>query len=199
DMDSTVIGEESIIELARAADKQTEVAEITEQAMAGLLDFTSALRERVRMLSGLPDSTIDAVAKGLTINRGMIELSQEFNKRGIKLFLVSGGFNALASGVARTLGFEGFIANELDSEDGHLNGKLRGSIINAEAKAQFLTETCTRLGIHVNDTLTVGDGANDLLMMQASGAAIGYFPKKILLSHISGAIYHDHSDLIFAL
>ncbi|MBC7662113.1 MAG: phosphoserine phosphatase SerB [Chitinophagaceae bacterium] len=199
DMDSTVIAQESIVELAKAAGKENEVALITEQAMAGLLDFTSALRERVRMLSGLPDSVIAAVSKRLTINSGMTELGAFAKQKGIKLYLVSGGFNALASGIARTLGFEGFIANELDSENGVLTGNLRGTIINAESKALFLKETCARLNIHLNDTLTIGDGANDLLMMQASGAAIGYFPKKVLLPHLHGAIFHDHRDLIHVL
>jgi len=201
DMDSTVIRQESIIELAKAAGKEAEVARITDQAMAGLLDFTSALRERVKMLGGLPDSIISKVAKTLTINPGMPDFCKEAKTKKIKLFLVSGGFNALASGIARELAFDGFIANELDSENNTLTGRLRGAVINAESKAQFLMETCTKLGIHLNDTLVVGDGANDLLMMQAAGAAIGYFPKSILLPHIAGAIFngHDHRALIHAL
>lgn len=201
DMDSTVIKQESIVELSRAAGKETEVAEITEQAMAGLLDFTSSLRERVKMLAGLPDSIITTVAKGLTINPGMHDFSKEAKKLGIMLYLVSGGFNSLASGVAKELGFDGFIANELDSEGGVLTGRLRGTIINAEAKAQFLMETCTKLGLHPNDTLVVGDGANDLLMMQAAGASLGYYPKSVLLPHIFGAVFapHDHRALIHAL
>ncbi len=201
DMDSTVIRQESIVELSKAAGKEAEVASITEQAMAGLLDFTSALRERVKMLGGLPDTIISKVAKALTISPGMPEFCKEAKLRKIKLYLVSGGFNALASGIARELQFDGFIANELDSENNALTGRLRGAVINAESKAQFLVETCTKLGIHVNDTLVVGDGANDLLMMQAAGAAIGYYPKSILLPHISGAISngHDHRALIYAL
>lgn len=201
DMDSTVIEQESIVELSKAAGKEKEVAEITEQAMAGLLDFTSALRERVKMLGGLPDQIIADVAKTLRISKGMKELSAAAKAQNIKLFLVSGGFNSLASGVARELGFEGFIANELDSENNILTGLLRGTIINAEAKAQFLIETCQRLGIHPNDTIAVGDGANDLLMMQAAGASVGYFPKNVLLPHIFGAIFtgHDHSAVIHAL
>ncbi|RYZ65955.1 MAG: phosphoserine phosphatase SerB [Proteobacteria bacterium] len=201
DMDSTVIAEESINELSRAAGKEAEVALITEQAMAGLLDFTSALKERVRMLKDLPDSVIDEVRARLTINPGMTAVSQAAKARGIQLYLVSGGFNSLASRVVRELEFDGFIANELDSENGQLNGQLRGAIINAEAKAEFLTDTCKRSGFHVNETITVGDGANDLPMMQASGASIGYNPKSVLLPHIFGAIFTpaDHAALIHAL
>lgn len=201
DMDSTVIKQESIVELSKAAGKEAEVLEITEQAMAGLLDFTSALRERVKMLAGLPDSIISAVAKSLVINPGMNEFSKVAKQRDIKLYLVSGGFNSLASGVTKELGFDGFIANELDSENNRLTGLLRGTIINAEAKAQFLMETCTRLAIHPNDTMVVGDGANDLLMMQVAGASIGYYPKSVLLPHTFGAIFapHDHRALIQAL
>lgn len=201
DMDSTVIAEESIIELSRAAGKEKEVGEITEQAMAGLLDFTSALKERVRMLTALPDTVIEDVSARLTINPGIKELSEAAIEKGIKLFLVSGGFNALASRIVRKLHFDGFLANELDSENGQLTGELRGAIINAEAKAQFLLDTCIKLGIHQNETMTIGDGANDLPMMQASGASIGYYPKSVLLPHILGAIFApaDHGALIFAL
>ncbi len=201
DMDSTVIAEESINELSRAAGKEAEVALITEQAMAGLLDFTSALKERVRMLSQLPESVIEEVRSRLTINPGMHSLSQAAKAKGIRLYLVSGGFNALASRVVRDLGFDGFIANELDTASGVLTGQLRGAIINAEAKAEFLLDTSKKLGIHLNETLTVGDGANDLPMMQVSGASIGYNPKTVLLPHIHGAIFRpeDHSALILAL
>lgn len=201
DMDSTVIQEESINELSRAAGKEEEVALITEQAMAGLLDFTSALKERVRMLKDLPDSVIGEVRERLTINPGMQELSQATRARAYKLYLVSGGFNALASRIVRELNFDGFVANELDSENGKLTGQLRGSIVNAEAKAQFLIDTCKGSGLHQNETITVGDGANDLPMMQASGASIGYNPKSVLLPHINGAIFQpqDHAALIYAL
>lgn len=198
DMDSTVIAEESIIELAKAAGKESEVARITEQAMEGLLDFTAALKERVRMLKGLSLTVIDDVRAHLTINPGMQELSVAARSRGIKLYLVSGGFNALASRIANDLGFEGFLANELDSHAGTLNGELQGAIINAEAKAHFLLETCKKLRIHPSETLAIGDGANDLPMMNLAGASIGYYPKSVLLPHISGAIFEsqDHSALI---
>lgn len=201
DMDSTVIAEESINELSRAAGKEAEVALITEQAMAGLLDFTSALKERVRMLNGLPETVIDEVRARLTINPGMRELSEAARSRGFKLYLVSGGFNTLASRIVKDLGFDGFIANELDSDQGKLTGQLRGAIVNAEAKAQFLVDTCKQFGIHLNETITVGDGANDLPMMQTSGASIGYNPKSVLLPHIFGAIFApaDHAALISAL
>lgn len=196
DLDSTVIKQESIVELARAAGKEEEVSLITEQAMAGLLDFTSALRERVRMLQGLPATVVGEVAERLSINPGMHEFAARAKERGILLYLVSGGFNPLAELIASELGFHGFMANDLEVQDGKLSGELRGEIVNAERKAQFMRDTCARLSIPEDQAVVVGDGANDLLMMQAAGASIGYFPKKVLLPHIDGAIFHDHRALI---
>lgn len=195
DLDSTVIRQESIVELARAAGKEEEVSRITEQAMAGLLDFTSALRERVRMLQGLPATVVGEVAERLTINPGMHEFAAKAKERGILLYLVSGGFNPLAELIASELGFHGYMANDLEVKDGFLSGELRGEIVNAEMKAQYLKETCARLRVPEDLAIVVGDGANDLLMMQAAGASIGYFPKKVLLPHINGANFHDHRAL----
>ncbi len=199
DMDSTVIGQESIVELARAAGKEAEVSEITERAMAGLLDFEGALRQRVAMLKDLPDTIIHDVAQRLTINPGMRELAEAAHNRGIKLFLVSGGFDTLAAGIASSLGFAGSKANTLELRAGKLTGGLLGEIVDAQAKARFLEATCAKFGWNLDEVLAVGDGANDLKMMEKAGGSLGYHPKAVLLPHISGASFNDHRAFIFGL
>lgn len=196
DMDSTVIAQESIVELARAADKAAEVAAITERAMAGELDFAAALRARVAMLAGISESVFATVAPRLQINPGMHRFAQIAHEQGIKLYLVSGGFTPLAAGIARELGFTAYLANGLALEKGYLTGGLEGPLIDAAAKADFLRRTCKSLGIAPEEVIAVGDGANDLPMLELAGGSIGYQPKPILLPHIHGANYHDHSLLI---
>ena len=116
--------------------------------------------------------------------------------KGLQLFLVSGGFRSLAQRIATDLQFNGFIASDLARTETALTGELTGPIIDAQAKADFLRKVCQQMSISTSDTLVVGDGANDLLMMQAGGGAIGYHPKPILLPQIHGANYLDHSILI---
>ncbi len=199
DMDSTVIAEESIVELARAAGRQEEVHRITEQAMAGLLDFKTALRQRVAMLRDVPADVIDEVGRKLTINPGMHEFAKAARARGIELHLVSGGFNPLAARIIRELDFQGYRANELAIADGKLNGELIGEIVDAEVKARYLDELCQKRGFTQDEVVAVGDGANDLPMLLKAGASIGYHPKAVLLPHIHGANLHDHRVLVHAL
>jgi len=199
DMDSTVIAEESIVEIARIAGKAAEVERITEQAMSGRLDFKTALRQRVAMLKGVPVNKLNELAASLTINPGMHEFARAAHKRGIELYLVSGGFIALAEPVSRELGFQGFRANELASAEGFLTGELLGPIIDANAKASYLQEICQQRSFNLAEVVAVGDGANDLAMLHKAGAAIGYHPKSVLLPHINGANLQDHRVLIHAL
>jgi phosphoserine phosphatase len=199
DMDSTVIAEESIVELARAAGRQEEVHRITEQAMAGLLDFKAALRQRVAMLRGVSADVIAKVSRTLTINPGMHEFAKAARARGMELHLVSGGFNPLAARIVRELDFQGFRANELAVADGLLTGELSGDIVDADVKASYLVDICRQRGFAPEDVVAVGDGANDLPMLLKAGAALGYHPKAVLLPHIHGAILHDHRVLVPAL
>jgi phosphoserine phosphatase len=199
DMDSTVIAEESIVELARAAGREEEVHRITEAAMAGLLDFKAALRQRVAMLRGVPASVIESVGQRLTINPGMHEFARAARTQGIELHLVSGGFNPLAQRIVRELDFQGFHANELAVADDQLTGELIGEIVDADVKAGYLDAICRERGFAYDEVVAVGDGANDLPMLLKAGAAIGYHPKAVLLPHIHGANLHDHRVLVHAL
>ncbi len=199
DMDSTVIAEESIVELARASGKAREVAAITERAMAGELDFATALRARVQMLAGVPDSIFETVSPTLTINPGMAAFAAAARAQGIQLFLISGGFKPLAAVIARALGFDGYDANELAVKGHALTGELQGPLVDGTAKARFLEVTCATLGIARSAAIAVGDGANDLPMLKLAGAAFGYHPKPVLIPHIHGANFHDHRLLIHTL
>ncbi len=199
DMDSTVIAEESIVELARAAGREAEVHAITEQAMAGLLDFKTSLKQRVGMLRGVSAQVIEDVSKNLSINPGMKEFSQAAEARGVELYLISGGFNPLAKKIAEQLGFKGFRANELAIQDGKLTGELIGAIIDGEAKVEYMLEVCHSRSFALHDVVAVGDGANDLPMLQKAGASIGYHPKAVLFPYLHGVNLHDHRVLVHAL
>lgn len=196
DMDSTAIAEESIVELARAAGKAEAVGLITERAMAGELDFTAALRERVRMLRGLSAAVIAEVAARLTINPGLRELAREARSQGLKLFLVSGGFEPLAQKLVSALGFDGFHANQLEVSEERLTGELLGTIVDAAGKASFLAASCQKYAFSKSEVLAVGDGANDLPMLKEAGGGIGFRPKELLLPHLDGALYDDYRALI---
>jgi phosphoserine phosphatase len=196
DMDSTVILEESIVELARAAGSWETVARITERAMAGELDFETALRERVATLKGLPVSVLSEVSQRLTLAQGIQAFAGFAREIQLPLFLVSGGFSELAATVARRVGFDGWFANQLEIKDGLLTGGLEGPVVDAATKRTFLEATCLRLGIKPEQVCAVGDGANDIPMLKAAGVAVGFAPKPVLLEVCDGANFSgDHRFL----
>jgi phosphoserine phosphatase len=184
DMDATVIAEESLVEIAAHAGKAAEVAVVTERAMAGELDFGQALAARVALLEGLPADVLDKVAGHLTLNRGIQPFVAFCREIGVPSFLVSGGFTHLAEVVRRKVGFAAVRANVLGIADGKLTGRVEGDIVDGQGKRAFLLATCARLGIAPEDAAAVGDGANDIPMLQAAGVAVGYKPKDVLLPHV---------------
>ena len=195
-MDSTAIAQETIVELAACAGKSEEVHRITEEAMAGKLNFTEALNERVASLKGLPISIYEDVFKRLHINPGLKEFSELANSKGMSLYLVSGGFIPFAKKISEALGFQAHHANHLDVKNETLVGTVSGTIVDGEEKARFLEATCQAKSISTNHTLVVGDGANDLNMMAAGGIAIGYHPKPVLIEKTDGMILNDHKVLM---
>jgi phosphoserine phosphatase len=199
DMDSTVIGQESIVELARHAGKSDEVHAITEQAMAGQLDFNDALRQRVATLKGQPVSIYDDVKEVLTINPGMVNFAEQAKEHHCELYLISGGFHELAESIANRLAFDGFKANILDRDGDQLTGRVDGDIVNGETKYEFVQKVCQEKGFQARDIVAIGDGANDLKMLSYAGLAIGYHPKDVLIPHINGAIYDSFAilDVLF--
>ena len=196
DMDATVVLEESLVTLAAKVGKAAEVAAVTERAMAGELDFKTSLTERVKVLAGMDASVLPAVADTLTLMPGIQAFAGFCRQIGVPLFMVSGGFMQLAETVRRKVGFAAIKANWLEETGGKLTGRVAGEVVDAEAKRQFLIETCARLGITPAEAVAVGDGANDLPMMQVAGCAVGHQPKAVLRPVLHAQNAHgNHSFL----
>ncbi|MGN6308244.1 MAG: phosphoserine phosphatase SerB [Xanthobacteraceae bacterium] len=194
DMDSTMIGQECIDELADFAGLKAHVAAITERAMRGEIAFEPALRERVALLKGLPVSVIDDVLKErITLTPGGRELVGTMRANGAYTCLVSGGFTAFTSKVAAMVGFQENRANTLLAEDGKLTGTVAEPILGREAKLAALRELREAFDIDGIDTLAVGDGANDLGMIQEAGLGVAYHAKPAVAAAAHARI--DHGDL----
>jgi phosphoserine phosphatase len=175
DMDSTMIAAECIDELADFAGIKPQIAEITERAMQGELDFESALRERVRLLAGLDESAIaQCLAERIAMMPGAKVLVETLKANGCKTVLVTGGFHQFADPVAKQLGFERVVANNLEIAGGKLTGGLIGGIVDSGVKKAVLLEEVGRLG---GPSLATGDGANDIPMIEAATYGIAFAAK----------------------
>ncbi|MDJ0377739.1 phosphoserine phosphatase SerB [Cryobacterium sp. PH31-L1] len=177
DADSTLIQDEVIELLADAAGSRDLVADVTERAMRGELDFADSLRERVLTLAGLPDTVFAEVGRRIRPTEGVHELIAGIHAGGGVVGVVSGGFHELLDPLAADLGLDHWRANRLEVEGGHLTGRVLGPIIDAEAKAVALREWATQRRIVLSQTIAVGDGANDLRMMDAAGLAVAFNAK----------------------
>ncbi len=177
DVDSTLIEDEVIELLADCAGKRAEVAEVTDRAMRGELDFTGSLKARVINLAGLPESVIQESLSKITITKGAKELIAAIHRAGGKVAAVSGGFTQLLEPLAKELKLDYYRANSLEIIDGKLTGQVTGPIIDKPAKADALMQWATELGLSIQNTVAVGDGANDLDMMQVAGLSIGFNAK----------------------
>jgi phosphoserine phosphatase len=194
DMDSTMIEQECIDELAEEAGVGAHVKEITARAMNGELDFDGALIERVALLKGLPESVIDRVVETrITPMPGGATLIDRMHRAGGHCALVSGGFTAFTSRVARLLGFDETQANELIVEAGTLTGEVGRPILGREAKVEALETITARLGITPADVLAVGDGANDLGMLGRAGMGVALHAKPAVQAQCSLRV--NHGDL----
>jgi phosphoserine phosphatase len=200
DMDSTMIGQECIDELADAAGVGAKVADITERAMRGEIPFESALRERVALLAGLPTEAIDRVlATRITLTPGARTLVQTMRKRGGYGAIVSGGFEPFTETVARWLGADEHRANRLRIAGGRLTGELVEPILGADAKRQALHAIAARMGLAPHETLAVGDGANDLAMLVEAGLGVAYRAKpKVAAAAHARVEYADLTALLYA-
>ena len=181
DMDSTLINIECIDEIADMQGVKAQVAAITEAAMRGEIDFRTALVRRVSLLKGLPEQALAEVyAERLRLNPGVEMLMDNLKAAGVRTALVSGGFTYFTERLRQELGFDYACANELEIVDGHLTGRVTGTIIDGQAKADCLTETRDTLGIPPEKVLCAGDGANDIPMFRAAGFGVAYRPKPAL-------------------
>lgn len=194
DMDSTLIAIECIDEIADMQGLKTEVSEITEAAMRGELDFASSLNSRVALLAGLPEEQLQRVYdERLKLNPGADEMLAGLKQKGIKTALVSGGFNFFTDRLKKEIGLDYTLANSLEIEGSKLTGRVSGDIIGAEAKAALLQSLCAELGLSTNQVIAMGDGANDLLMLEKAGLSVAYHAKPTVREATSVAF--DHSGL----
>ena len=199
DMDSTMIQQECIDELADEAGVGERVKDITAKAMNGELDFEGALDERVGLLKGLPETVIGKVlAERITYMPGGKELLATMKANGAYYALVSGGFTAFTASVAKSLGFDENRANTLLVEDGKLTGKAGRPILGKQAKVDALEEITKRLGLSENEVMAVGDGANDLGMLTRAGAGVALHAKPSVAAECEIRINHgDLTALLF--
>ena len=177
DMDSTLIAQEVIDLLAAKAGMAKEVSAITEKAMAGEMDFAQSLQERVSLLAGLDESMISMVRSEITLTQGAEKLIQTLHLKGHKVGVVSGGFIDVIEPILKELKIDFYKANKLEIIDGKLTGKLEGVIIDRSAKLDALITFAKNEGIPISQTVAIGDGANDLDMIQAAGLGIAFNAK----------------------
>lgn len=180
DVDSTLIDQEVIDELARIAGLGDVVSLITARAMAGELDFESALRERVRLLKGQPLSILDEVQQRITLTHGARELLSSLKSQGVKVGVVTGGFEEVILPIAEDLELDFLRGNKLGVENGSLTGEVEGRIIGRNEKAEALRDFSSSHAISLAETIAVGDGANDIEMIKSAGLGIAFCAKEVL-------------------
>ena len=194
DMDSTMIEVECIDELADYAGLKAEVAAVTEAAMRGEVDFEAALDARLALLAGLDEAMLDRChAERVRITPGARALVGTMRGQGAYCLLVSGGFSRFADRVAAEIGFDSALSNELVIREGRLSGEVRKPVVGAEAKCRALIEAAAERSVPLGQTLAVGDGANDIPMLEAAGLGIAYRAKPATAAAADARI--DHNDL----
>ena len=193
DMDSTIIISESLDDLAALAGLGDAVTAITKRAMAGEIDFEGALFERVSMLAGKSSRLFDQLIATATPTSGAIELVHTMRANGAKCYLVSGGFDVITGPVAALCGFHDHHANHMHVRDDKILGTVQTPVLDRNAKAAYLAHYCKQNGIDPIDAATIGDGANDLAMLQAAGMGVAFEGKPLLLAEV--AIQLNHTDL----
>lgn len=209
DMDSTLIQTEVIDELAELAGVGEQVRAITEAAMNGELDFNESFKQRMALLSGLSEAVLQTVAENLPLTKGAHRLMKALKYYGYKTAILSGGFTYFGKYLQKELGIDYVHANELEIVDGKLTGNYLGEIVNGQKKAELLQEIATKEGIHISQTIAVGDGANDLPMLNLAGLGIAFHAKATVKENAASSIsslgldgvlyllgYHDrHIDM----
>jgi phosphoserine phosphatase len=183
DVDSTLIQQEVIELLANRIGIMPEVKKITDLAMAGHLDFEQSLVQRVSLLKGLSTDVFTEVRQEIQFTPGAMELVAAVHSLGGKVGAVSGGFSQVLDGLAEEIGLDYWLANELEVSSGLLTGLIVGAVVDAESKSRALTNWAKDAGIAIDQTIAIGDGANDIEMLKAAGLAIGFRPKEVLREH----------------
>ncbi|HEX6002134.1 MAG TPA: phosphoserine phosphatase SerB [Hyphomicrobiaceae bacterium] len=196
DMDATMVAEETLDELAGYAGLKDRIATITARAMNGELDFEAALRERVALLKGLPVTALEQTAGRLTFNPGADVLIRTLKAHGVHCALVSGGFTYFTGRVAAALGFDEHHGNRLEVAGDSLAGTVADPILGKAFKRHCLEAAAERLGIPMSETVAIGDGANDLPMLQAAGLGVGWRSKSVLRAALPSHILFGGLDTL---
>lgn len=196
DMDSTTIEIECIDEIAKLAGVGEQVAAVTELAMQGELDFAQSLHQRVATLANAPEKILADVAKNIPLMAGLETLITELKKHNWRIAVASGGFTYFADHLKELLALDATFANTLDIVDGKLTGKVLGSVVDAQVKADSLRLLATQYQIPASQTVAMGDGANDLIMMAAAGFGVAFHAKPIVLAQADSSINKQGLDCL---
>lgn len=183
DVDSTLIQQEVIELLAAHAGREAEVAAVTERAMRGELDFAASLHARVEALAGLPVGVVDDVVRAIRPTDGALELIGAVTAAGGRVCAVSGGFTQVLAPLAQAWGLHAYCANELEVHDGHLTGRVVGDVVDRAAKAAMLRAWAQDAGLSPEQVVGVGDGANDIDLLEAAGCGVALCAKPVLREH----------------
>lgn len=198
DMESTIIREELIDEMAELTGRRREIEAVTAAAMRGEIDFAESLRRRVGALKGISVAQLEAIRARITLMPGSETLVRTLSAHGAACALVSGGFTLFADEIGRRLGFDAVIANELVFDGGTLTGEVREPIVGPDSKAAALIRLAAARGIALRDTIAVGDGANDVAMLETAGLGVAFRAKPMLIERVraleTGAVV-SHGDL----
>lgn len=198
DMDSTLVTIESIDEMGDVLGIKERVARVTAQAMRGEIDYAESLRQRVALLAGLEEAALERICEQrMQLSPGAEALVHRCRERGIRTLLVSGGFDFFTTRLQRRLGIDAVLSNALELERGRLTGRVLGAIVDGRAKAAKLREEASRLGLRREQSLAIGDGANDIPMMAEAGTSVAYRAKPAVREHATHAL--DHAGLDGAL
>jgi phosphoserine phosphatase len=199
DVDSTVIQDEVIDLLAAEAGQQEAVAAVTERAMAGEIDFSESLHQRVALLAGLPESILPVVRDRIQWTPGARTLCRTLNRLGYRIALVSGGFMQVVAPIAKELGVAELRANTLEIEGGRLTGRVVGEVIDRPGKRKVLEDLAIRFGIPRRRTVAIGDGANDIDMLEAAGLGIAFNAKPIAKAAADASVSVPYLDSVLYL
>jgi phosphoserine phosphatase len=199
DMDSTAIQIECIDEIAKLAGVGDEVSEVTERAMQGELDFEQSLRQRVGKLENAPESILEQVRSTLPLMPGLPQMVKTLQAFGWKVAIASGGFTYFSDHLKETLNLDYAQSNQLDIVDGKLTGKVLGGVVSAQTKAEILVKLSQEYGIDIGNTVAIGDGANDLVMMEAAGLGIAYHAKPKVTAAAQTAIHSSDLNAVLCI
>ncbi len=199
DVDSTFIQQEVIELLAAKCGREAEVAAVTERAMRGELDFAASLRERVAVLAGLDASVLDAVRAQIILTPGARTLVRTLKRLGDTIALVSGGFIEIVGPIAADLGIDHALANRLEVRDGRLTGRVEGEIVDRAGKARALRRFAAEAGLPLSRTVAIGDGANDLDMLEAAGLGVAFNAKPLVRAQADTAVNVPYLDTVLFL